>query len=171
MKKIFGIFTLGLFLFVGAHSSFACLCTVSRPSERLQKDDAVFIGKVTKVIEEKRKWRVTVSKVLKGDVPKSIAFYAAMVSTSCESSNFKLNTTYLFFANKIEENEVGRYEDGNIPKEEREKIGNYEPQACSWTDTLKNWESQKQRQYLITLKDEKFFELLDKTIKTQNPTH
>ena len=169
MKKIIVVVFLFIFLLIKANSSFACVCPFTGPSVSLKRDDAVFIGKVTKVITAKRKWQIKVSTVLKGDVPKTIIFYAKLVGTSCELSNFKLNEKYLFFANKIEISEFTHYGGGKIPTEEQEKIGNYEPQVCSWTDTLERWRSENKRiEVKEDFKDEKFLQLLEKVIKPKN---
>ena len=84
-----------------------------------------------------------------------------MVETSCENSNFKLNETYVFFSNKMQADEVGHYENGKVAAEEREKIGNYEPETCSWTTTLTNWKSNAFKEQLKEYKDEDFFKIIN----------
>jgi hypothetical protein len=162
MKKNLIFLSALAFLIFSANQVIACSCLFDKPSDSLKTVDVIFVGKITKVLEAKRKWQVKVSSVVKGNVPEIITFYASMVGTSCENSEFKLDEAYVFFANKIEKNEVGQSENGKISKGEMEKIGNYEPETCSWTATLTSWKSEKFKEELKEYNDANFFKIIDK---------
>jgi hypothetical protein len=160
MNGFLSLIFISLVFGFGSYSVLGCACASEGPSAEIQNTNAVFIGKIVKTIKDKRKWQVEVDRAIKGKVPRTIVFYASGVGTDCENSNFTLNETYIFFANKISSSKVARYENGEIAEGEKEKIGNYEPRTCSWTSTLKYWNSPEARESLKEYKDEKFLRLL-----------
>jgi len=151
-----------------ASETRACSCAFVKPTDAIKDSDAVFIGQVTAELIPRRKWTVTVSNVIKGDVKKTITLYPAMVGTSCESSNFELNKTYVFFAEKLLEADLRDEDTGLIDDGDREKIGNYEPRVCSWTTLLSDWNTEWYRSQLKEFKDEGFLKLLKKGAKPKS---
>lgn len=98
MKKFSLIVTVLLFLLIGINEAFACSCLPRGILDSIKDSDAVFVGKVIEVVEEKKKWKLEISSVIKGNLFESAELGASMVGTSCEISSFKLNESYLIFA-------------------------------------------------------------------------
>lgn len=138
----------------------ACVCVSDKPSVEIREADAVFIGTISAEIQQNRRWTVTVSRVIKGDVRKTISLYAAMVGTTCETSNFEVNKTYVFFAEKLIADDLRDEDTGLIGEQNKQKIGQYEPRVCSWTTLLSDWDTKWYRERLKEEKDEAFLKLL-----------
>jgi hypothetical protein len=131
--------------------------------------DAVVIGKISKELKFGEKWKVEISRILKGKAAESITLYAAMLGTSCEISNFKMNETYVLFLNKIDNNDLATDDNDKIIAGEKEKIGHFEPIVCSWTSLLSAWDTNEYKKMLTEYEDEKFIKFLRQNTRTKKP--
>lgn len=167
MKNI--IFFSLVFFLVGLQSinTFACSCLAASPTTEMNAADAVVIGKISKELKFGEKWKIESSRILKGKATKSITLYAAMLGTSCEISNFKVNETYVFFLNKIDNDDLATDDNDKVIESEKEKIGHFEPIVCSWASLLRDWETDEYKKILSEYEDKEFIRVLRQDTKTK----
>ena len=115
-------------LFAGANIAKACLCSSENISfkDEVESTSAVFIGKP--ITNGKKKWKIEVSKVYKGEVEEVIYLDDALAGSSC-ASRFNQGQEYLFF--------VGASKDGSndIPNR-RKKLQVFYAGPCSMTTAM-----------------------------------
>ncbi len=106
------LFLVLIALLFSASQALACTCEPQTPAQALNKANAVFVGKATRVTapdadSQNSRLAVTVSveRYWKGVVPQTVMLYATGSLGSCQSMPFKEGDRYLIYADKVSASE------------------------------------------------------------------
>lgn len=106
------LFLILIALLLSTGQALACTCEPQTPAQALNKANAIFIGKATRVItsdsdpaNSRLAVTVSVERYWKGVIPQEITFYVTGSFGSCQLLPFKEGESYLVYADKVSASE------------------------------------------------------------------